>query len=285
MTDSVKKILRDKLRKFLLPDFTNQLTWLFGITGVSLIAVPTLIKVVGKVSYELYGVPIEIEFLSEDRTLEGIALCVFALIQNIAYQAYQTIQITKKNSQEVEHIQKEKEILTRENEYLEAVSAVNVVAQIKALKELHENEVTTLKAEAQALSKGNSGDSEEIGRLEAEVRSKEVEISSLRITLDMMAKQSAATIGHEFVFGGIPFEYNGRKYLAGVINDIHMHFPLEQVLQALKDVSSNPNAPVSKHLEQGKYILTLNNEGSFKMTLTDSELDDLRSNISRVKAA
>jgi len=58
-----------------------------------------------------------------------------------------------------------------------------------------------------------------------------------------------------------------------------MHFPLEHVLSILGQVSANPNAPLSNYPEDGKYVLTLNNEGSFKMTLTESELDELRSNI------
>lgn len=283
MKDSVKKILLDKLRKFLLPDFTNKLTWLFGVTGVSLIAVPAAISLAGKTSLEIFGITIELEMLSENTSTEGIVLCVFALFQNIAYQAYKIIMEQHNDRKDIEHAQKEKEILEQKNDYLEAISAVNVVSQIKSLKELHELEVSNLKSEVKSLRTGIDN-SEAISRLELEVQEKEAEIESIKSTMEMMSETSSVTVGNEFVFGGSPFEYNGRKYLAGVINKIHMHFPIEQVLPVLGEVSSNPNAPLSKYPEAGKYVLTLNNEGSFKMTLTESELEDLRANLINLNA-
>lgn len=84
--DSVRKILLEKLRKVLLPDFTNRLTWLIGGTGVALIAGPGVFHLVAKVSTVAFGVPIEFELLSEDRSGWGILLCVLAVGQNIAYQ-------------------------------------------------------------------------------------------------------------------------------------------------------------------------------------------------------
>lgn len=278
MEDSVKKILVDKLRKFLLPDFTNKLTWLFGVTGVSLITVPAAINLTGKTSIEVFGFNLELEVLSENTTTEGIVLCVFALLQNISYQAYKIIQEKQKDRKDVEHVKKEKEILEQKNEYLEAVSAVNVVSQIKAMKQLHELEVTNLKAEVETLRSGIDN-TEAISRLELKVHEKEAELESIKATMKMMSEASSITVGNEFIFGGTPFDYNGEKYLAGVINNIHMHFPLEHVLSILGQVSANPNAPLSNYPEDGKYVLTLNNEGSFKMTLTESELDELRSNI------
>lgn len=278
MEDSVKKILVDKLRKFLLPDFTNKLTWFFGVTGVSLITVPAAINLTGKTSIEVFGFNLELEMLNENTTTEGIVLCVFALLQNILYQAYRIIQEKQKDRKDVEHVKREKEILEQKNEYLEAVSAVNVISQIKAMKELHELEVTNLKAEVETLRSGIDNN-EAISRLELKVHEKEAELESIKATMQMMSEASSITVGNEFIFGGMPFDYNGKKYLAGVINNIHMHFPLEHVLSILGQVSANPNAPLSNCLEDGKYVLTLNNEGSFKMTLTESELDELRSNI------
>lgn len=278
MEDSVKKILLDKLRKFLLPDFTNKLTWLFGVTGVSLITVPATINLTGKSSIDVFGFNIELEMLSGNTTTEGVVLCVFALLQNISYQAYKIIQEKQKDRKDIEHVKREKEILEHKNEYLEAVSAVNVVSQIKAMKELHELEVTNLKAEVETLRSGIDNN-ESISRLELKVHEKEAELQSIKATMQMMSEASSITVGNEFVFGGAPFDYNGKKYLAGVINNIHMHFPLEHVLSILGHVSTNPNAPLSNYPEDGKYVLTLNNEGSFKMTLTESELDELRSNI------
>ncbi|WP_312245182.1 hypothetical protein [Stutzerimonas nitrititolerans] len=87
MSDSLGKILLDKLRKILIPDFTNKLTWLLGAGGLALIGGPALFRLVGKVSAEFYGVPIEVEFLSEDRSGTGVFLCILAVVQNIAYQA------------------------------------------------------------------------------------------------------------------------------------------------------------------------------------------------------
>lgn len=84
--DSVRKILLEKFRKFLLPDFTNKLTWLIGGTGVALIAGPGVFHVVAKISTAVYGVPLEFEVLSEDRSGYGILLCVLAVVQNITYQ-------------------------------------------------------------------------------------------------------------------------------------------------------------------------------------------------------
>lgn len=281
MEDSVKKILIDKLRKFLLPDFTNKLTWLFGIAGVSLMAVPVAITLTGKTSFDIFGFNVELEMLSENTAPEGIFLCVLALIQNISYQAYKIVQEKQKHSKDIDHVKKEKEILEQKNEYLEAVSAVNVIYQIKALKELHELEVTTLRSEVNSLRSGVNNN-EAISKLELKVQEKEAEIASIISTMKMMSESSSVTVGNEFVFGGVPFKFKGEKYLAGVINNIHMHFPLKQVLATLGQISSNPNAPLSKHLEDGKYVLTLNNEGSFKMTLTQSELDNLRSNLLNV---
>lgn len=283
MEDSVKKILIDKLRKILLPDFTNKLTWLFGVTGVSLIAVPATINLIGKTSIEVFGFNFELEMLSENTTTEGVLLCVFALLQNISYQAYKIIQEKQKDSKEVEHVKKEKEILEQKNEYLEAVSAVNVVSQIKAMKELHELEVTNLKAKVESLRSGIDNN-EAISKLEMKVQEKEAELESIKATMQMMSESSSITVGNEFIFGGRPFDYKGEKYLAGVINNIHMHFPLEHVLSILGQVSVNPNAPLSNYPEDGKYVLTLNNEGSFKMTLTESELEELRANILSVDA-
>jgi len=284
MEDSVKKILKDKLRKILLPDFTNSLTWLFGVIGVSLITVPTAIKVTGKTSFEIFGVNFELEMLEQNTTIEGIVLCVFALIQNTSYQAYQIIQEKQKYSNEIEHLQKEKEILEQKNEYLEAFSAVDVISEINALKELHEFQVSNLKSEVESLQSGTDNN-EAISRLELIVQEKEAELESIKATMKMMSKTSSVTVGNEFVFGGSPFEYNGRKYLAGIINSIHMHFPVDHMLSALEQVSTNPNAPLSKHSEEGEFVLTLNNEGSFKMTLSESELDELRSNILNVNAS
>jgi hypothetical protein len=283
MEDSVKKIFRDKLRSFLLPDFTNKLTWVFGITGVSLIAVPAAIKLTGKTSFDIFGFNLELEMLSENTTTEGIVLCVFALIQNISYQAYKIIQEKQKDSKNIEYVKKENEILEQKNEYLEAVSAVNVISQIKALKEIHELEVSSLRTEVKSLHTGINNN-EAISKLEFKVQEKEAEIASITSTMQMMSESSSVTVGHEFVFGGSSFEFKGGKYIAGIINNIHMHFPLEQVISTLEQVSSNPYAPLSKHFENGKYVLTLNNEGSFKMTLTESELDDLRSNLLNIDA-
>lgn len=87
MSDSIGKIFLDKLRKVLIPDFTNKLTWLLGAGGLALIGGPALFRLAGKISAEFYGVPIEVEFLSEDRSGTGVFLCLLAVIQNIAYQA------------------------------------------------------------------------------------------------------------------------------------------------------------------------------------------------------
>jgi predicted membrane protein len=281
MEDSVKKIFRDKLRKTLLPDFTNKLTWLFGSAGVALIAAPILISLSGKASIEIFGATLNLEMLSKDRTFEGIALCVFALIQNISYQAYKLFYENQKNNKDVEHVKKEKEILEQKNEYLEAISPVNAVSQIKALKELHEMEVSSLKSEVDSLRIGEDNDSEIID-LEKRVQEKEEELSSIRETMKIMSEESGVTVGNEFVFGSSPFEYKGEKYLAGVINNIHMHFPLKHMFPILGETSSNPNDQLSNHWEEGKYVLTLNNEGTFKISITQSELDSLRTNISNI---
>lgn len=84
--DSLRKILLEKLRKVLLPDFTNKLTWLIGGAGVALIAGPGVFHLLAKVSTVAFGVPIEFELLSEDRSSAGVLLCVLAVIQNIGYQ-------------------------------------------------------------------------------------------------------------------------------------------------------------------------------------------------------
>lgn len=86
MSSSVKRILIDKLRVVLLPDFTNKLTWLLGSAGIALIAGPAVFRLIGKVSIIIYGAPIEVEFFSEDRSGYGIFLCILAVIQNIGYQ-------------------------------------------------------------------------------------------------------------------------------------------------------------------------------------------------------
>ena len=91
MSDSLGKIFLDKLRRILIPDFTNKLTWLLGAGGLTLIGGPALFRLVGKISAEFYGVPIEVEFLSEDRSGTGVFLCILAVIQNIAYQAKGTL--------------------------------------------------------------------------------------------------------------------------------------------------------------------------------------------------
>ncbi|WP_346209202.1 hypothetical protein [Aeromonas salmonicida] len=283
MQDSVKKILLDKLRKFLLPDFTNKLTWLFGVTGVSLIAMPAAISLAGKTTIVIFGFDIDIEVLSENTTMEGVVLCVLALIQNISYQIHKIIHEKLKNSRDIDNIKKEKDILEQKNEYLEAISPVNVVAQIKSLKELHEFQISSLKSEVESLREGINND-DIICRLESSVREKEAELESIKATMTMMSKQKSVVVGNNFVFGSTPFNYNGKKYLAGVINSMHMHFPLDHVLSVLGEVSSNPNAPLSKFPEEGKYVLTLNNEGAFKMMLSESELYDLRANILKVDA-
>lgn len=87
MPDSLGKILLEKIRKTLIPDFTNKLTWLLGAGGFALIGGPALFRLVGEVSTKLYGIPIEVEFFSEDRSGYGVFLCILAVIQNIAYQA------------------------------------------------------------------------------------------------------------------------------------------------------------------------------------------------------
>jgi len=57
MPYSIRQIFLEKLRKILLPDFTNKLTWLLGSAGVTLIAGPALFRLVGKISTEVYGFP------------------------------------------------------------------------------------------------------------------------------------------------------------------------------------------------------------------------------------
>ncbi|MBB1478507.1 hypothetical protein H5186_03385 [Pseudoalteromonas sp. SG41-2] len=283
MTDSVKIILRDKLRKVLLPDFTNKLTWLFGFAGIALIGGPAALKFVGKISTDYFGFPIDLNFESEDNTIYGIVLCGFALIQNITYQIYNIIVESNKSNSEIDHVTKEKEILEKENKYLETVSAVNVIAQINAMKELHEIEVNDLKIQLQKIN--TTGSNDQVLHFEREIQNKEQEISNLLSTIKMMSDQTSVSVGNKFVIGVSPFEYQGKQFIFGVINNIHMHFPLEHILSALDGVSSNPNAPLSKYPEKDKFVLTLNNEGSFKMTISEGELNDLISKIRGVKTA
>jgi hypothetical protein len=118
MQDSVGKILMDKLRKTLLPDFTNKLTWLLGSAGVTLIVGPAMFRLVGRISADVYGVPLEVEFFSDDRSGYGVLLCLLAVIQNIGYQvkgglseAYAIKELDRKHELEMQEARHSHELL------------------------------------------------------------------------------------------------------------------------------------------------------------------------------
>jgi len=145
MTDSVKKILLEKLRKALLPDFTNKLTWLFGSAGVALIAGPAVFRLVGKFSSEVYGVPLEVEFFSEDRSGYGVLLCLLAVVQNIGYQLKGALseasalrELDRKHEMDMQEARHSHDRLMKEAESERGMAGVRRAHDIKVLNELVE---------------------------------------------------------------------------------------------------------------------------------------------------
>lgn len=135
-SDSIKKILLEKTRKVLLPDFTNKLTWLIGGAGVALIAGPGIFHLVAKVSTVVYGVPIEFELLSEDRSGYGTLLCVLAVVQNIAYQFKGVLsEVSKLKIMERSHA---KEMLTTTHEHEKFLKLADTNLAIDGAKRKHD---------------------------------------------------------------------------------------------------------------------------------------------------
>jgi hypothetical protein len=136
MSDSLKSILLDKLRRALIPDFTNKLTWLLGIGGVALIAGPALFRLVGKVSAQVYGVPIEVEFFNEDRSGLGFLLCFLAVIQNIAYQAKGAL--SEASAIKVLERRHEKEMLAAKQDHEVFLKVADSEKVVEAAKRKHD---------------------------------------------------------------------------------------------------------------------------------------------------
>lgn len=143
MSDSIKSILLYKLRRVLIPDFTNKLTWLLGSGGVALIAGPAIFRLVGKVSAEVYGVPIEVEFFNEDRSGLGILLCLLAVIQNIAYQAKGALseasaikELDRRHEREMLAAKQDHEVFLKDAESEKSVEEAKRKHDLKKLSEL-----------------------------------------------------------------------------------------------------------------------------------------------------
>lgn len=145
MPDSIGKIFLDKLRKVLIPDFTNKLTWLLGAGGLALIGGPALFRLAGKISAEFYGVPIEVEFLSEDRSGTGVFLCLLAVIQNIAYQAkgalseaYAIKEIDRKHEMDMLSAKQAHDIFLKESESGKGLEKTKREHDLNKIKELEQ---------------------------------------------------------------------------------------------------------------------------------------------------
>jgi len=143
MADNIKKILLEKIRKVLIPDFTNKLTWLLGAGGLALIGGPAIFRLVGEISANIYGIPLHIEFLSEDRSTSGILLCILAVVQNIAYQAkgalseaYAIREHDRNHEMEILSTQHAHEIFLKEADSEKGLEAVKREHDLKRIKEI-----------------------------------------------------------------------------------------------------------------------------------------------------
>lgn len=143
MPDSLKKIILEKIRRVLVPDFTNRLTWLLGGAGVALIGGPALFRLVGKISAEMYGASIDVEFFTEDRSGLGILLCFLAVIQNIAYQAkgalseaYAIKELDRRHEREMLTAKQDHEVFLKESESGKGVEEAKRKHDLKKIREL-----------------------------------------------------------------------------------------------------------------------------------------------------
>lgn len=172
-----------------------------------------------------------------------------------------------------------------------SMSVMDFVDRTKAYKKFSEEEVRRAENNLAQLQKRLEKDNHETNRyfdeaqkLKDDVRGLQDQVAESERIIQELSRDNNLTVGNEFVLAAGTFRYSGKQYVAGVVNGIHMHFAVDHVKGVLAGVSTNPNAPLSKFPDSDKCILTLCPEGSFKITITEEEVQDLQNQVRNINA-
>lgn len=191
-----------------------------------------------------------------------------------------------------ERILKERiEGLKDQVELHKSMSVMDFVDRTKAYKQLAEEEVRRAERKLAGLQKkievGNDETNryfDEAQKLKEEVRMLQDQVAESQRMIQELSRANDLAVGNDFVLAAGTFRYSGKQYVAGVVNGIHMHFAVDHVKGVLAGVSKKPNAPLSKFLGSDEYVLTLCPEGSFKLTITEEEVQALQNQVRNIKA-
>ena len=191
-----------------------------------------------------------------------------------------------------ERILKERiEGLKDQVELHKSMSVMDFVDRTKAYKQFAEEEVRRAESTLAGLQKRLEKDNDETNRyfdeaqkLKDDVRRLQDQVAESQRIIQELSRENNLAVGNEFVLAAGTFRYSGKQYVAGVVNGIHMHFAVDHVKDVLAGVSTNPNAPLSKFPDSDKYVLTLCPEGSFKLTITEEEVQALQNQVRNINA-
>ena len=183
------------------------------------------------------------------------------------------------------------EALKDQVEVHKSMSVMDFVARSNAYKKLAEDEVEAAASKLHQLEEKlerNNEDAnkyfDEAQKLKDQIRLLHDQIDESQRIIRELTRENNLAVGNEFVLAVGTFQFSGKPYVAGVVNGIHMHFPVDHIQGILAGVSDNPNDPVSRLPNSDEYVLTLCPEGSFKTTITEEEMLALQQQVRNIDA-